>query len=178
MKNEWDEALGRVQAFLAALEIGGTEHQARIALQVLDRARACGVETSPAAPVERAMKLVAEDLETWFAQALPDVPARQRVAIGVVALRITGAAERWPDVVLAREAPEEMKALLAGITVRTGPDLAVSRMTPRPMDYGAMETLAQETWHSFAWAPLARAAALWTALFFLGLFLLERFFPQ
>jgi hypothetical protein len=50
-------------------------------------------------------------------------------------------------------------------------------MTPREMDYGAMNH-AQETWHKFSWAPLVRAAGIWTAIFFVALYLHDRFFPQ
>ncbi len=49
-------------------------------------------------------------------------------------------------------------------------------MTPRPMDFGAMETIAQETWHRFAWAPILRAAVLWTAIFFAALYAYDQFF--
>jgi hypothetical protein len=51
-------------------------------------------------------------------------------------------------------------------------------MTPREMDYGAMETIAQETWHKFSWLPLARTAGIWTAIFFFARYLHDRFFLQ
>lgn len=178
LTGEWDEALERVQVYLGTLKIGGAEHRARMALRLLERAKSLAAEKPGQEPIVLVMDLVNEDLEKWFGEVLPGVPPAKRVPMGLVALRMTGAAERWPDVVMDHEAPDEMKAQLAGVTVRSGPDLAVSSMISRPMDYGPMETLAQETWHHFAWAPLARAALLWTGIFFLGLFLIERVFPQ
>ena len=68
--------------------------------------------------------------------------------------------------------------MLSRVSVRTGPDLAISSMTPREMDYGAMETIAKGTWHRFAWTPLLRAAGLWTAIFFVALYAYDRFHPQ
>ena len=85
--------------------------------------------------------------------------------MGLVALEVTDAAARFPGSVLFGELPEALKALLAGVSVRTGPDLAISSMTPREMDYEGSEA-AQETWHKFSWAPLVRAAGIWTAIFF------------
>jgi hypothetical protein len=56
------------------------------------------------------------------------------------------------------------------------PPLAHSSMAAQDMDYGAMQKLAEETWQRFAWGPVLRAAALWTAIFFLALFTYDRFF--
>ncbi|HRJ72083.1 MAG TPA: hypothetical protein PLS03_07645, partial [Terrimicrobiaceae bacterium] len=92
--------------------------------------------------------------------------------------RVSGASERWPDAVLNGPPAPELRRALADAVPRAAPDLAISRMIPREMDFGAMETLAQETWHQFAWAPLLRAAALWTAIFFAALYIYDRFFAS
>lgn len=176
----WDEAMARLLAFFAALELGGVEHRTRLATRVLDEARRRHSQNPGLAPVETAMDVAAESLEQWFAEALEssDLPPASRVAAGLFALRVTDAATRWPDAVLAGEPPAELKAVLSRVSTSTGPDLAISSMTPRTMDYGAMEVIAQETWHQFAWAPIMQAAALWTAIFFVALYLYDAFFPQ
>ena len=74
------------------------------------------------------------------------------------------------------EPPEALKALLAGSPCARARSCDLN-MTPREMDYGAMNH-AQETWHKFSWAPLVRAAGIWTAIFFVALYLHDRFFPQ
>ena len=172
---EWDEALRRLQTYLAEMELGGIEHRTRIALRLLDQARATVGEANP---VEHTMRVAQEELMGWFSAALADstLPANRKVAWGLVAWRMTGGANRWPDAVLEGTPPEEFKRAVAELSLRATPELEVTRMVSREMDYGAMETLAQETWHQFAWAPLVRAAALWTFIFFAALYAYDRFF--
>jgi len=176
----WDEAMARLLAFFAALELGGVEHRTRLATRVLDEARRRHEQNPDLAPVETAMDVAAESLEQWFAEALGSSHLRpaSRVAAGLFALRVTDAAKHWPDAVLGGPPPPELKAVLSRVSTSTGPDLAISSMTPREMDYGAMEVIAQETWHQFAWAPILQAAALWTAIFFVALYLYDTLFPQ
>ena len=176
-KDDWDEAMARLLAFFSALEIGGVEHRTRLAMRILDEARRRQAQTPELAPVEAAMDVAAESLEHWFGQALAEsrIPPGKRVAAGLFAWRLTGAAARWPDAVLGGDPPAELKAVLSSVSTSTGPDLAISSMTPREMDYGAMEVIAQETWHQFAWTPILGAAALWTGIFFVALYVYDNF---
>jgi ABC-type antimicrobial peptide transport system ATPase subunit len=171
----WDDALKRLQAYLGELEVGGAEHRTRVALRLLDQARQT-VEGRD--PVEHTLTLAQGELMGWFGQALEgsSLPANRKIAWGLMAWRMVGGAARWPNVMLDGAPPEEVKRVLVEVSLQAAPDLAVSRMISRDMDYGAMETLAQETWHQFAWAPLLRAAALWTAIFFASLYIYDRFF--
>ncbi len=177
---DWDEATARLLAFFSALELGGVEHRTRLALRMVDEARGRQAQSPALTPVEVTMDVAAERLEDWFAKVLDGspIPPGKRVAAGLFAWRVTGAAARWPDAVLSGEPPAELKAALASVSMSTGPDLAVSSMTSREMDYGAMEVIAQETWHQFAWTPILGAAALWTGIFFIALYVYDNFFPQ
>jgi hypothetical protein len=175
---EWDEAMARVLAFFSTLRVGGVEHRIRIALRILEEARRRHELDCRLAPVEVAMDVAADSLDRWFAEALVGEPPDRRVAAGLAALEITNAAERFRNAVLSEGPSEDLKAMLANVSVRTGPDLAISSMTPRDMDYGAMETIAHETWHRFDWGPLLRAVAVWTAIFFAALYAYDRLFPQ
>ena len=172
----WDEALTRLLAFLTALEIGGLEHRLEVALRILHKARELHSENTE--PVELTMSLLQEELEEWFAQALdnPSLSAERRVALGIVALRLTDAGIHWPDALLLNKPPEDLKAAFAQVSLRTGPELKLSSMTPREMNFGTMENIAQETWHQFAWTPLLRAALVWAAIFFATLFAYDHFF--
>lgn len=171
----WDEALERLSAYLGEIQIGGIEHRARVALRLLDQARA---SVGAAHPLEHTMQVAQTELMAWFSEALGDVdlPANRKMAWGLVAWQMADGPQRWPDAILQDRPSPEIRRALAGIVLRSSPDLTVSRMVSRDMDYGALETLAQETWHQFAWAPLLRAAALWTAIFFIALYAYDRFF--
>jgi len=127
----WDEAAERVMAYLACLEIGGVEHRAREALQVIEHARARCLADPALHPMEAAM---------------------------------TEALRKWQGTVPA------------GVPVSAAPELALSSMAARDMNFGAMETIAQETWQKFYWGPVLRAAAFWTAVFFFALYAYDRFF--
>jgi len=179
-REEWDEAAARLLAFFSVLELGGAEHRTRLSIRILDEARRRQALTPTLAPVEAAMDVAAESLEHWFGEALADsrIPPGKRMAAGLFAWRVTGAAARWPDAVLSGDPPAELKTILSSVSTSTGPDLAISSMTPREMDYGAMEVIAQETWHQFAWTPLLGAAALWTGIFFVALYVYDNFFMR
>lgn len=172
----WNEALSRLIAYLTEMGVGGIEHRTRVALRLLDRAR---TTVGDAHPVEHTMSVAQGELVAWFGDALGsvDIPAHRKLAWGLVAWRMADGPTRWPDAMLEAAPSEEIKQALAGVSLRSSPDIEVSRMVSRGMDYGAMETLAQETWHQFAWAPLLRAAAIWTVIFFAALYAYDRFFP-
>lgn len=176
-QEEWDEATARVLAYFAAIRLGGVQHRTRTALKVIEEAARRVAQRPDLPPVEAAMTVANEWLSRWFARALPESPG-DPIAVGLVALRVSEAEAHWPNALLSADPPPPLKEALESVSVRTGPDLFLSSMAPREMDYGAMETLANETWHQFSWGPLLRAAALWTAIFFLALFTYDRFFPQ
>lgn len=176
VKNQaaWDEATERVTAYFARLEIGGSEHRTREALEMIERARVrCAAEPS-LHPVEAAMSEAAEALRSWYVGVLPGTT----VETGIVASLATGAGQAWPNAVLSDGPPADLAARLAGASVSAGPELALSSMAAQDMNFGAMETIAQETWQKFDWAPVLRAAAVWTAIFFLSLYAYDRFFAS
>jgi len=179
-QSEWDEALARLLAFFAALEFGGIEHRTSLAMRLLSEARERHSENSGISPVETAMDVASESLEKWFAQVLAEshLSPANRVAVGLFAVRATNAGTVWPAALLSDLPPADLRAALSRVSTRTGPDLAITSMTSRKMDYGAMQVIAQETWHKFAWAPILRAAGIWTAIFFAVLFAYGRLFPQ
>lgn len=174
-RNEWDDALARVMAFLAKLQLSDLEHRVRSATRIIDKAR---FEIVPGeSPVEKSMEILFEEMDIWFSGVLP-VPGSRGAASGVVSLRALGASERWPEAFLDGEPPEEIRKAVAGLSLATGPDLSVSSMVPREMDFGAMEVVAHETWHQFAWGPIVRAAIIWTVIFFALLYAYEHFFAS
>lgn len=168
----WDEATGRVTAYLDRLQIGGAEHRTRHTLAILTRARQRCTADPGLAPVEAAMIETLGTLNHWYDQALPGAT----VESGMTAARVVGIPRSWPDAVLSEPIPPPLRRELAAVTIPPGPELTPSSMAAREMDFGAMETLAQETWQKFDWAPVLRAAALWTGIFFLCLFLHDHFF--
>jgi hypothetical protein len=179
IKNQpaWDEALERVLAFLEALGPWSAEYRTRVALRIVKQARQRQGDNPEEEPVRLVMTEAFAELEKWFGEVLASSPD-QSLPAGMLALEISEAGQRWPDAVLDGEIPAGLSESLGRISIRSGPDLALHRMISREMDYGAMETIAHETWHKFAWAPILRAAAVWTVIFFVALYAYGHFFPQ
>ena len=75
----------------------------------------------------------------------------------------------------APEARQDLLGIWAYIAGESAPAVAYTVLARL---YGAMEVIAQGTWHQFAWTPLVQAAALWTAIFFVALYLYDTFFPR
>jgi hypothetical protein len=172
----WDEALIRLLTYFEAMDLGGIEHRTRCALEIVNEARADS--SAHASPVERCMDRAAQKLGEWFGEALGSStgPTSNKLTAGLLAWKVTGGSEFWGDIILSAPPPQALRQAFSGVRAQTGPDLSISSMTSREMDYGPMENLAQETWHRFAWAPLLRAVILWTAIFFAALAIDDHFF--
>ncbi len=168
----WDEATQRVMVYFSHLEMGGDEHRTRETLRVIERARSLCSSDPALHPVAAAMTEAADALQAWYGRVLPGTS----VEAGIVTSLASGAGRAWPNAVLSDSPPADLAARLADTSVQAGPELALSSMAAQEMNFGAMETIAQETWQKFDWAPVLRAAALWTALFFLTLYVYDRFF--
>lgn len=169
----WDEAAERVGGYLAALDAGGAEHRTRATISLIEQARR-RCEADPGLhPVRAAMAETIQALETWYGSLRPGSPET-----GVTAFIAAGTSETWPNAILSGNPPAEMVEKLSELNVAAGPGLALSSMAAREMNFGAMETIAQETWQKFDWAPVIRAAAIWTAIFFIALYVYDRFFSS
>jgi hypothetical protein len=165
-QSRWDEATERVMAYYAALGLGGVEARTRETLRVIEAARSRCASDSTLFPVETAMEGAFDSLARWFAQLAPCLSVER----GLAALQASGDLARWPDV------DETLRARLAKIPLIAAPEIDFSNMAARDMNFGALETIAHETWQKFDWGPVLRAAALWTAIFFLSLYAYDRFF--
>ena len=177
-QRDWDEALERLLLLFASMDLGGIEHRHRTALDLIAQAKQRFHPDLGLSTTEVTMDVVGEELECWFTTALGESAdrVRNRTAAGLLAWRVTGGSERWGDVLLAGDSPTDLRLAFKNVRAQTGPDLTFSSMTHREMDYGPMESLAQETWHRFAWAPLLKAVVFWTAIFFLALAIHDHFF--
>lgn len=162
----WDEATERVAGYYAALGLGGNESRTRETLRVIEVARARCAGNPALQPVQASMAEAFDSLAKWVRDILPESTLEN----GLATLHATGALTFWP------ETNETLRAPLARTPVQASPDIDFSSMAARDMNFGAIETIAQETWQKFDWGPVLRAAALWTAIFFLSLYVYDRFF--
>jgi len=163
----WNQAHERLTRYLETFALGDEVQVARLALRLLDEARAQPRAGPPADPVAATMRHAQAELSRWLAVNLnqPNDSSSQILASGYTALLLSRLAQNEPGAFLASPLPEEARRSLQQTLVVTGPDLNVSSMTPRHFDYGPMLGLARQTWHR--WDARSFGAAL---LFWLGVY--------
>jgi len=168
---EWNRAYVRIEDYLRAHRIHYRLHQPRLIRAILGRA----AERHAADPSQDPTVLAAEEIERlmddWFADVLDERgQPHARIAVdGRVALLLCDGPRRWPAAFLdGGNVPPEFVQAMRVSSIRAGPDLEVSRMVARPIDFGPISEAAEETLEQFEKWPLLRALLLWL-LFAAGL---------
>jgi hypothetical protein len=163
----WNEAHQRLTLYLETFALGDRVQLARLALRLIDEARALHRADLSANPTVLTMRHAQTELNRWLATHLgeQDQSASQVLASGYIALLLSRLAQNQPEAFLSSPLPDELRRSLQQTLVVTGPDLTVSSMTPRHFDYGPMLGLARETWHR--WDAKAFVTAI---LFWLGVY--------
>ncbi len=162
--DQWNAAYVRVEDYLRAHRIHNRLHQSRLIQQVLERA-ARRHEANPSLnPIGLAAEETEQAMDLWFADML-DVRGQphDRIAVdGRLALLLCDGPRRWPYAFLdrAQPAPDFSAAMRAGV-IQAGPDMAVSNMSPRPIDLGPIPEAAGETMERIERWPILRTLLLW-----------------
>ena len=172
---DWDEAFLRVESYLRAHQIESRLVLNRLAMEIVrDASRAVDGEIAagrPVYPVALAMREAERRTAAWFQKVLGDAadPEDERLGTrGRIALVIADVPARWPQHFLAETPPPpELVAAMRAAYIEAGPELELTRMVPRPFDFGPIANVADEAWKTFTRWPILRACLGW--LFFLGL---------
>jgi len=117
------------------------------------------------------MREASRRTERWFAQVLGDAvdPDDERLGTrGRIALVMADVPARWPQHFLAATPPPaELVEAMRAAYIEAGPELELTRMVPRPLDFGPIANVADEAWKTFTRWPVLRAVLGW--LIFIGL---------
>jgi hypothetical protein len=163
----WDEAFLRVESYLRAHQIESRLVLNRLAIEIIHAARAA-TSSANADPVGLAMREAERRTAAWFARVLGDAadPDDERLGTrGRIALVIADVPARWPQHFLAATPPPpELVEAMRAAYLEAGPELELTRMVPRPLDFGPIANVADEAWKTFARWPILRALVGW-ALF-------------
>lgn len=163
---EWNSAYEKLESYLRAHEVDSHLHRASLITLILRNVNLRWKDQTPPAPLST---LVIEEanrqLDEWFA-LLMQLPAGSRsgftAADGRVALFLCDAPLRWPYAFLEkRRIPEELKAAMSTSLMRSGPELQISNMVPRPIDLGLIPELADDTMDALNRRPLIKAMVGW-----------------
>ena len=165
---EWNEAYEKVENYLRACRINSRLHRARLIHRVLQRVSEHGpvpeAETLSTAAIRETQVM----MEEWFARLLqPAEEGRYSLVDGRVALLLCDGSDRWPYAFLTTDdlPPDLVKEMRESILV-AGPNLAISNMVPRAIDYGWFPEIAGDTIDSLDRLPFVKALIAW-ALFIL-----------
>ncbi len=171
--DEWNEAYEKVENYLRACRVGSRLQRARLTARILQRAydRQQAREPDALRPLPAlAIGEAREQIAAWIARYLPPHGGAREPnpGEGLLALYLCDGAARWPYAFLdAERTPPEFAEALRVRIVRAGPDLAVSSMVPREMDFGLLPELAGSAMETFESLPILRTVLSW--LLFIGL---------
>lgn len=169
----WDEAFLRVESYLRAHQIESRLLLNRLAVEIIRAARDAAEAPGGAGcdPVMLAMREAERRTASWFSRVLGDAadPDDERLGTrGRIALVMADVPARWPQHFLAATPPPpELVEAMRAAYLEAGPELELTRMVPRPLDFGPIANVADEAWKTFARWPILRAVFGW--LLFVGL---------
>jgi hypothetical protein len=164
----WNQAHDRLRDFLNAFALGDHAQVSRLTLKLLDQAREQHSRNPSSEPVSLAMAQAQKLAQEWFASNLEirDQPPSELLASGCVALLLSRAFRTAPETFLIVPLPENLKESMRQTLLVTGPDLKISSMTPRHIDYGPMLDLARRTWHRWSPREIIIALIFWAGVYF------------
>ena len=163
----WNEAYDRLVNYLNTFSLGDHAHVSKVALDLLRQAQDAHGKDPSRAPTAQIMEQAQKGLADWLATNLGEenrAPSHI-LATGYIALLLSRVYRTAPDSFLASPLPEELKHALRETLIVTGPDLNISSMTPRHLDYGPMLQLARQTWHRWDTKEFAIALVFWAGVY-------------
>jgi hypothetical protein len=166
-REAWNEAYDRLVNFLHTFELGDHAYVSQVALDLLHRAQDAHRQDPSRHPVARAMEQAQKRLAEWLATNLgeEDQSPSHILAAGYVALLLSQVYRTAPTSFLAAPVPEELRQALRETLLVTGPDLNISSMTPRHLDYGPMLQFARQTWHRWQAKEIIIAIVFWAGIY-------------
>jgi len=174
----WNEAYDRLTYYLESFALEDRAHVSRVALEILDQARRAYRSDTSRPPTALTMELAHQRLADWLASNLdePATSPSQIVANGSIALLLSRVFRTAPESFLAGPLPEELRQALREKLLIAGPDLNVSRMTPRHLDYGPMLSIARQTWHLWNFREVLVAILFWSGVYVLFYWWLSNYY--
>lgn len=163
----WNEAYDRLGSFVNTFSLHDHAYVAQLALDLLHQAQELHPKDPARDPMTVTMEHAQKRLADWLATNLEqqNTPPSHVLATGYVALLLSQVYRTAPSSFLASPLPEELRQALRETLLVTGPDLNVSSMTPRHLDYGPMLQFARQTWHRWDTKEFAIALAFWAGVY-------------
>jgi hypothetical protein len=164
----WNQAYDRLQNFLNTFMLSDHSEVSRLALKLLDQSRELHRQDPSRNPTTLVMEQTHKRLTEWLAANLDeqDRSPSQIVSSGGIALLLSRMPETAPGAFFTSPLSEDLRQSMRQALLVTGPDLKISSMTPRHIDYGPMLDLARQTWHRWNSNEVLIAMAFWAGVYF------------
>jgi hypothetical protein len=163
----WNEAYIRLEDFLKTFRLSEEAATSRVALKILDKARELYRQDHSRHPTTLVMEQTQATLAEWLQSNLEEQGKNpsQGFSSGCIALLLSRLYATAPEAFLASPLPNDLRQSMRQTLLVTGPDLNVSSMTPRRLDYGPMLTLARHTWHRWNINEILIAMLFWAGIY-------------
>lgn len=173
-REQWNEASRRLETWLETFGIGDEMHALRLRTVILKQAMERHASVPALHPTTVTQQEAVRILENWFREVIGDLGKNPNQALsnGLLAFFLSRGGQHWPEAVGMPGPPAELREAMRKSSLQLGPDLQISTMTPREIDYGPLSSLARETWQQWEWAPILRALAFWAIIYLAGYYLL------
>ena len=173
----WNQAHDRLQNFFNTFALGDRSQVSRLTLKILDQAREISRQDNSRDPNILVMALTHGLLAEWLEINLEceGRSPQQIFASGYLAMFLSKTFRTAPQAFLVAPLPDDLRRAIREVMVVTGPDLDISSMTSRPVDYGPMRDLANNTWHQWNSRSIFIAALCWAAVYFVVYFWITYF---
>jgi hypothetical protein len=164
---KWNRAYDRLTNFLSTFELGDRAHVSQITLKIFQQAKELHAQDPTRDPTALTLGQAQKCLADWLATNLNEENKSPShvLPIGYIAVLLSRVNQTAPSAFLAGALPEELRQALRETLLVTGPDLNVSSMTPRHLDFGPMLQFAKQTWHRLDAREFFIALVFWAAVY-------------
>ena len=163
----WNQAYDRLVNFLGTFELGDHARVSQLALNLFRQAQDLHRQDPSRDPTTLTLSQAQKNLAEWLATNLAEENKSPShvLPIGYIAVLLSRVNRSAPHTFLASPLPEELRQALRETLLVTGPDLNVSSMTPRHLDFGPMLQFAKQTWHRWDTKELLIALLFWAGVY-------------
>jgi hypothetical protein len=165
--NAWNHAHERLRLYLETFALGDRVLLERLALKLIDEARDLQRADPAVDPTTITIRHAQAQLSRWLAGTLSGEaePSPRALTSGTIALLLSRLPQTDPSAFLGDAIPPEAREALRHTLLVTGPDLTISSMTPRHLDYGPMLDFARQTWHRWDTKSFGAAVLFWLGVY-------------
>lgn len=168
-RSQWNRAASQLRLYLRQLGIRDELSLAALETKILLRAMLQhDAEPNGSTPLVLTLRCVQQLLSEWLGQALPESEQshEQFFSEGITSLRLSRLMNEDRDGILSVAPSEVVKESLRRNTSQACPELSVSNMTARAVDYGPLVNVEPD--QRGEWTPIFLTLSFWATIYVIG----------